>query len=505
MIKNHRLPPLEQGTKHLASGAPGVALISYTRRAVRNIAKQMEKQLKGHCITFHKLVEYAPTYYVEFDAELGKEVNKMRFEPSRTRFNPLPRNLKLLIIDESSMLSIDYFNEILDALPNPSQVQLILLGDLNQLPPVYGQAILGKMLLQLPIIELTQVYRQALESPIIALALAVKDNNFDLFQQNCNDGTFLINGEKLDFNNPADIVKRPNLRDIKAKVVIERPGRGKVTLHPWKKILSGQDALHAMQGQLSLWMKDATYSPEEDLILCPWNKTTEYDNGGSFGTLELNLVVADKIAKAENKVVYEVIAGFNKFYYAVGDKLLIDKQEAIILDISSNPKYLGKIPQKPSKLLNRWGNGNTAESAAGEFGDDFTDEQMDDALNHMVNISDRTAEASHCLKVLFLDSEEEETLSKAATFNNSTFAYAITVHKAQGSECRRVFLLLHDGHAAMCSRELIYTAITRAAEELYTVMPPKMMAKAAAKPRIKGDTLAAKLEYFQSRISEKAE
>jgi hypothetical protein len=513
LIEHHRLPPLNQSTKHLAAGAPGVALISYTRRAVRNIAKQMNDQLKGHCITFHKLVEYEPQYYTEWDEEKQESVNKMRFAPARTRFNPLPRNLKLIIVDESSMLSIDYFMEVIEALPDPSQVQFIFLGDLNQLPPVYGQAILGKKLLELPIIELTRVYRQALESPIIALALAVKDNNFDTFSKQCADGTFDIQWvddkepRKLNFDDPNDIMSRPNPKHVMKKVTISKPNRGKVTLHPWKKVLPGDDALMAMQSQLGLWMKDGTYDPDEDLVLCPWNKTS--DRG--FGTGELNLAIADYIARTgygnggKPKLVHEVIAGFNKYYFAVGDKLMIDKMEAIILEINPNIRYLGKRPQSPSVTLNRWGNGGGKATDAGVFGEDLTDEQIDYMLEHAAEIDDRTAEASHAIKVLFVDADEEETISKSATLNNTTFAYAITVHKAQGSECRRVFMLLHEGHASMCSRELIYTAITRAAEELYIVMPPKLLAKAAAKPRIKGDTLAAKLEFFNSRMQEKEE
>lgn len=496
MLENYRIPPLDQSTKHLMAGAPGVALISYTRRAVRNIAKQMSKQLKDHCITFHKLVEYEPHYYTVWDEENSCEKNTMRFEPARHRGNPLPRNLKLIIVDEASMLSIDYFNEVLAALPNPHAVQFIFLGDLNQLPPVYGQAILGKQLLELPIIELTQVYRQALESPIIALALAVKDNNFAIIQNEANNGTFNIDGRPLD---DSLIAERFDFRNITKKVVIEREGRGKVTLHPWKKVLDKDDALMAMQGQLNMWIKDGTYDPEQDLVLCPWNK--------SFGTDELNLSIADCLSRTANKLVYEVIAGYSKFYFAVGDKLLVDKQEAVILAIDHNLRYLGKRPQKASRTMNRWGNGNTDKdmSDAGAFGDDLTDDQIDFMLEHAADVEDRTTECSHAIKVLFLDSGEEETLTKSAHLNATTFAYAITVHKAQGSECRRVFLLTHPCHAAMCSRELIYTAITRAAEELYIVMEPKLLAKAASKPRIKGDTLAAKLEFFNSRLQEKAE
>lgn len=485
-LAKHRIPPLEVGTKHLAGGSPGVALISYTRRAVRNIARQMPPELKPHCITFHKLVEYEPEYYTEYDEEAGVEINKMRFSPARNAYNPLPRNLRLIVVDEASMLSIDYFNELLAALPDPSQVQFVLLGDLNQLPPVYGQAILGKMLLSLPIIELTTVYRQALESPIISLALAIKDNNFDTFTKESLDGTFAVTTQEVVFS--------PKV--VKTKTIIQREGRGKVTLHPWKKSLDKDDALLAMQQQLGLWINDGTYDPEQDLVLCPWNK--------SFGADELNLAIADRIAKNGKKKVWEVIAGFNKFYFAVGDRLLIDKQEAVILDISYNPRYMGKLPQPASTDLNRWGNGGTG-SHADIFDADsaLSNEDIDLMLLHASDVEDRTTECSHEIKVLFTDSDSEFTVTKSSVINGAMFAYAMTVHKAQGSECRRVFFLTHGCHAAMCSRELVYTGITRAAEELYIVMEPAMLGKAASKPRIKGDTLAAKLEYFMARLGEK--
>ncbi len=40
--------------------------------------------------------------------------------------------------------------------------------------------------------------------------------------------------------------------------------------------------------------------------------------------------------------------------------------------------------------------------------------------------------------------------------------FAITVHKAQGSEFGKVLLLLPDGASPVVTRELIYTALTRA-------------------------------------------
>ena len=480
LLQSNRLPPLEESTKHLMAGAPGVALISFTRRAVRNIAKQMPEDLKAHCITFHKLVEYGPEFYEVYDDATETVVNKVRFIPSRHQGNPLPRNLKLIVIDESSMFSIEFFEQLLAALPNPSQVQFVFLGDLNQLPPVYGIPILGKMLAQVPIVELTRVYRQALESPIIALALAVKNNDFHSFNVNAAN----IWGGPVGFQ----------AERLKERVTLEKVGNGKVTLHPWKMELDKEDALHAMQGQIRKWAKEGEYDPEEDLILCPWNT--------SFGTDELNLAIADYLSSSQNKMVHEVIAGFNKYYLAVGDKLLVDKQEAIVLDISRNPRYMGKIPRAASKTLNRWGAGGEDASILDE---DISDEDIDMMLLHAAEVVDRTTDASHCIRVRFLDSDLEETLSKSASLNNMSFAYAITVHKAQGSECRRVFILLHSCHNAMASRELIYTAITRAKEELYIVLPPTLLAKSAAKPRIKGDTLADKIAFFTAKLEEKGQ
>jgi len=45
-------------------------------------------------------------------------------------------------------------------------------------------------------------------------------------------------------------------------------------------------------------------------------------------------------------------------------------------------------------------------------------------------------------------------------------AYAMTVHKSQGSEFDRVILILPDRDVPVLTRELIYTAITRARQSV---------------------------------------
>ena len=51
--------------------------------------------------------------------------------------------------------------------------------------------------------------------------------------------------------------------------------------------------------------------------------------------------------------------------------------------------------------------------------------------------------------------------------NEWDYAYALTVHKAQGSECPAVYIYLPSDAADSCllSKELLYTAVTRAKEK----------------------------------------
>ena len=44
--------------------------------------------------------------------------------------------------------------------------------------------------------------------------------------------------------------------------------------------------------------------------------------------------------------------------------------------------------------------------------------------------------------------------------------YALTVHKSQGSEFEEVLIVLPDKHSELVSRELLYTAVTRAKKKV---------------------------------------
>jgi hypothetical protein len=481
LVAEDIVPVLDMSTKYLQRGSPGILVTSFTRRAVRNSRRVLPDDIKPHCVTLHKVLEFEPIFYEVWDEVKGEMRKTMRFEPQRNMNNPLPSTLKCIIIDESSMVSTELFKQLLDALPDPAAVQFIFVGDLHQLPPVYGTAILGFKLLELPTVELKKIYRQAQKSPIIMLAHKIK------------------NGEDV---------------PLKEKRV-EETDQGKVVLHPWKKALSDFDAMHTCSKFLENMVKSGDFNEEEDIILCPQEKTKNL----AFGTNEFNRVVAqalgegrkgvdDKGRETERAFVYEIIAGYEKHYLAVGDRLLVGREDAIITKITRNAKYWGKRPRPASIELDRWG--NYKKKVVEEEGDDFdVDKYLESFdLTPDTKDEDRKQEASHLIDVKLLDSEKEETLTSAGDINASQFAYCLTVHKSQGSEWNRVFFLTHQSHVVMWNRELLYTAITRARKEFYAIVEPDRasklgtLSKAARSPRIKGDTLAEKAEYFKGKKEE---
>lgn len=472
LIAENVAVPLSMSTKYLKHGVPGIVLTSFTRRAVRNMRKVVSEEMKEHCITLHKLLEYEPVYYEVWDNETQKYKNTMRFEPMRNKECRLPNELTTVIIDESSMVSTDLFQKLLEALASVQNTQFIFVGDLHQLPPVYGQAILGFKLLDLPTIELTKIYRQAQKSPIITLAHKIK-NGEDIHQSSEN-----------------------------VKIATEQ---GTVTIRPWKKPLSDFDATLTASAFLKKLVAEGDYNEEEDIILCPQEKTKNL----AFGTNEFNRIIAQALGDKRDADVYEVIAGYEKHYLAVGDRLLVGREDAVVTAIVKNSKYWGKRPKQHSPNLDRWGSYKAKVEADSDDADFDVDKYLENfSLEGQDKDDDRKQEASHVVTVELLDSGATENLTTAGEINATQFAYALTVHKSQGSEWNRVFFLTHQSHVIMWNRELLYTAVTRARQELYIICEPDRpgrrgtLWKAAKSPRIKGDTLAEKAEFFKGKQEE---
>ena len=452
---------VDDGHKYLPAETPGIVVCAYTRRAVNNIRKVMPADMKDNCITIHKLLEYQPVYYAEWDEELQRDVKTLRFEATRNKSKPLHPSIHTIIFEESSMIATELFAEVLEALSHDTQ--FIFIGDIQQLPPVFGSAVLGYKMLELPVVELTDVYRQALESPIIRLAHHILAGK-------------IIEAEDL------HKWEVPN----------------KLKLHPWKKKLSVDLGILTIAKFFSQAIDTGAYNYEEDMILIPFNK--------SFGTDELNKYIAQHITSINNAPVHEIIAGFNKHYYAVGDRVMYEKEDATITSIAINGIYVGAKYLEASPYLDRWGNYRTPTDISKETTHKTEPTDLDiDAMLDGISMTggdeeDRKRAASHSITLQLHESGEEVTIDSAAAINNLSLGYAITVHKAQGSEARKVFVIIHQSHSTMIQRELLYTAITRARESLYVICEPDTFIKGVQKQKIKGETLAEKAEYFKGKI-----
>ncbi len=146
-----------------------VALAAPTGRA----AKRMSELTGKEATTIHRLLE------VEWndDDTPGFKRNKR---------NPLTE--QAVIIDELSMVDINLFSSLLEALP--IGCRLVMVGDSDQLPPVGPGNVLHDIIESkaIPTVELDEVFRQAMESLIVTNAhrivggempeLTVQDKDF---------------------------------------------------------------------------------------------------------------------------------------------------------------------------------------------------------------------------------------------------------------------------------------------------------------------------------------
>ena len=133
-----------------------VLLLAPTGRAAKRMTEQT--QLPAH--TIHKALEY-------------NESNQF----GRDAFNKLDSNL--IIIDESSMIDIELFYHLLDAIPLKSQV--IFVGDVDQLPSVGPGNVLSDLIDSsiFAVSRLNVIMRQKDTSNIIKLADQVNKKNID--------------------------------------------------------------------------------------------------------------------------------------------------------------------------------------------------------------------------------------------------------------------------------------------------------------------------------------
>ena len=125
-----------------------ITLTAPTGRA----AKRLSETTGGEAKTIHRLLEFSP------------QINSFK----RNRQNPLDTDV--VIVDETSMVDLVLMNRLMQAI-RPSST-IILIGDTDQLPSVGAGNVLKALIdsQKIPVIQLTEIFRQAQESMIVTNA-----------------------------------------------------------------------------------------------------------------------------------------------------------------------------------------------------------------------------------------------------------------------------------------------------------------------------------------------
>lgn len=196
-----------------------IVLAAPTGRA----AKRMSESTELPAMTIHRLLGFTGQ---DKEEETEKEVEA-----------------KLLIIDEMSMVDTWLMHQLLKALPN--DIQVLFVGDQDQLPSVGPGQVLRDLLdsTVIPVVELTEIYRQSAESTIIELAHMIKRSEWtDTVTQKTRDRSFIPTNTQniqkaIEQIIDAAIAKGHHIRDIQV-------------LAPMYKGPAGIDALNQMIQQL---------------------------------------------------------------------------------------------------------------------------------------------------------------------------------------------------------------------------------------------------------------
>lgn len=329
-----------------------IALAAPTGRAAKRMSQSAGEEAK----TVHRLLE------MEYGAE-----DKLRFRKNEK--DQLEDDV--IIIDEASMLDLMLTDALLKAIKPGAR--LILIGDVNQLPPVGAGHVFDDIIKsdRFATVELTHIFRQAQESLIVTNAHAVNHGEYMNLESKSGDFFFL-----------------PRQEDAQTAATIAEL---------CKKRLPKSYGLTVFDGIQ---------------VITPSRK-------GDAGTKMLNSALQSVInpparGKAEKKV--------RDFTLREGDK---------VMQIKNNYDI-------------EWNKNGT--QGFGIFNGDI-------GVIKKIDLSE---------ELITVDFEDKICEYDYTMLDELELAYAITVHKSQGSEYPIVIMPLYRYTPKLLTRNLLYTAITRA-------------------------------------------
>ncbi|HBO53437.1 MAG TPA: exodeoxyribonuclease V subunit alpha, partial [Planctomycetes bacterium] len=321
------------------------------------------------------------------------------------RKNPLGADV--VIVDEASMIDLAMMTRLFEAIPRSSR--LILLGDEHQLASVEAGAILG---------DICNSQREDGWSPSFAKKLA--DITGQDYPSSATEGAPAL----------ADCIVELQ----KSYRFDESSGIGK-----FARLVRNGKAAEAIECLQAAEYKDISLLPPADPeALQESIRELIIERYGSY------LEQGDPVQRMETFNSFRILCahrlGPHGFYH-------LNELVEATLDSAGLLEFEGAWYHGKPIMITR------------------NDYQLD-LFNGDTGLVVRDEERDGALRAQFIDPEGRIRSFSPARLPPHETAYAMTIHKSQGSEFERVFVVLPDGPSALLSRELIYTAITRARKEV---------------------------------------
>jgi exodeoxyribonuclease V alpha subunit len=385
-----------------------------------------------------------------------------------------PLDTDFLIVDECSMLDISLTASLLKAVPFGCQV--LFIGDADQLPSVGAGNVLRDIIASgsVPCFRLTQIFRQAVQSLIINYAHQINHgdmpyidspfkkpevwkNGADCFFMDSDEATreqltfvsrvkrffdarlpvhavdvahednfyeFRISEPMVPYETELSIPKKFEHVDLEqvahAGSHVEELVAVLKKIHPWSSLHYGLSASDIIKKLYLEWIPKYCGRDCEIQVLSPMTR-------GSLGTMSLNAMIQD----------------------------------------SANPQSVGKHQLKVGERIFRTGDRVIHRRNNYDLG------VFNGDIGEIVEID---SEALTCTVSFFpehrtVDYQRDEIVEL-------DLAYAITIHKSQGSEFEVVIIPVLTQHFKMLFRNLIYTGLTRARRLAVLVGTRKALAMA---------------------------
>ncbi len=402
---------------------PRIALAAPTGKAASRLQEAVE-QSKQTIDLPQEILEAIPTEAKTIHRLLGVIRGKGTFKHNRE--NPLPYDI--VVVDEVSMVDLSLMVALTSAIPKRGR--LILLGDRDQLASVEAGAVLGDI---------------------------CKRGPSDQFSPSLADAYFQAAGEKL----PPHLVSKG--ANALADCVVQL--REHFRFGPSTAIGRLSGLINEGKGEEALEILSGAEHPSHNTL---------------YGPVEWDPLPGPQALKAK---VRELALGIYGSYLKGGEpeELLSYLEDfRILCALRQGPYGSSGINELVETLLERAG--LIVKRGRHYHGRPILVTRNDYYLSLYNGDVGVLAQTQSGLRAFFLTDKDGPRKISPARLPEHETAYAMTVHKAQGSEFDNVLLILPYKLSPVVTRELIYTAITRARKGIKIWAPRGVFLAGVAKP-----------------------